>query len=215
MTKDCLIGHRQLSHETQDRRSQDRPIGQIQMSHETQDKALQNSLEVSMSNGFDPFQPTEMNRLWVERVVRYCQKRSPEALDRVFDAMTRGCTLTEGEWRSEKVILGTLAQIGADLDTLAWFCGYMAGEINRREDNQREHLPLTHLSKRLAECGLQPFLDFVPYPGQRLVILSVEKVAALPPELRVELEAKFDLIEKSGEELQQVNDALIQELTVS
>jgi hypothetical protein len=166
-----------------------------------------------MSNDFDQFQPTETNRLWVERVVRYCQKRSPEALDRVFDSLTKGCTITEGEWRSEQVITGTLTQI-ADLDTLAWFCGYMAGEINRREDNQRDHLPLTHLSKQLAECGLQPFIDFVPYPGQRLVILSVEKVAALPPELRVELEEKFDLLEKSGEELQQVNEALIEEFIV-
>jgi hypothetical protein len=167
-----------------------------------------------MSNDFDPFQPTEMNQLWVERVVRYCQKRSPEALDRVFDALNAGCTMTESEQRSEQVITGTLAQIAADLDTLAWFCGYMTGEINRREDNQREHLPLTNLSKQLAECGFQPFLDFVPYPGQRLVILSVEKVAALPPELQIELEAKFNLMEKSGEELQQVNEALIQELIV-
>jgi hypothetical protein len=124
------------------------------MSHETQDKVLENSLEVSMSEGFDQFQPTAVNQQWIERVVRYCQKRSPEALDRIFDSMTKGCTVTEGEWRSEQVITGALAQIGADLDTLAWFCGYMAGEISRREDNQREHLPLTHLSKRLTEWGL-------------------------------------------------------------
>jgi hypothetical protein len=185
------------------------------MSYETQDKVLKHVLEVSMSNNFDPFQSTETNQLWVDRVVRYCQKRSPEALDRVFDAMTKGCTLTEGEWRSEQVIVGTLAQVGTDLDTLAWFCGYMAGEINRREDNQREHLPLTHLSKQLIEWEFQPFLDFVPYPGQRIVILSVEKVAALPPELQAELEAKFDLMERSGEELQQVNEALMQEMFVT
>jgi hypothetical protein len=184
------------------------------MSYETQDTLLQHVLEVSMSDNFDQFQPAAINQQWVERVVRYCQKRSPEALDRVFDAMTKGCTLTEGEWRSEQVITGTLAQISADLDTLAWFCGYMAGEINRREDNQREHLPLTHLSKQLVEWGFQPFLDFVPYPGQRIVILSVEKVTALPPELQDELAAQFDLIEKSGEELRQVNEALVQEFAV-
>jgi hypothetical protein len=167
-----------------------------------------------MSNSFDQFLRTTANQQWVDRVVRYCQKRSPEALDRVFDALNAGCTMTESERRSEQVIAGTLAQIEADLDTLAWFCGYMAGEINRREDNQREHLPLTNLSKQLTECGFQPFLDFVPYPGQRIVILNIEKFERLSPELQAELDAKFDLFEKSGEELQQVNEALIQELII-
>jgi hypothetical protein len=167
-----------------------------------------------MSNDFDQFQRTEGNRQWVGRVVRYCQKRSPEALDRVFDALNAGCTMTESEQRSEQVIVGTLARIEADLDTLAWFCGYMAGEINRREDNHREHLPLTYLSKQLTECGFQPFLDFVPYPGRRIVILNIAKFEGLSPELQAELAAKFDLVQRSGEELQQVNEALIQELIV-
>jgi hypothetical protein len=54
----------------------------------------------------------------------------------------------------------------------------------------------------------------VPYPGQRIVILSVEKIEALPPELQDKLAAQFDLLEKSGEELQQVNEALMQEMIV-
>jgi hypothetical protein len=168
-----------------------------------------------MSKGFGKSQSTGANQQLVDRIVRFCEKRSPEALDRIFDSFTSGCTVTQGERLSEEVIVGTVAQIQADVDTLAWFCGYMAGEINRSEDNELAHLPLTNLSKQLVECGFRPFLDFVPYPGRRIVILDAEKVEALSPELQAELQAKFDLLEKTAEELQQVNEALRQEFVTS
>jgi hypothetical protein len=165
------------------------------------------------NRGFGKPQLTEVDRL-IERVVRYCQKQSPEALDRIFDNLGVGRTAEENEQMGEQILAGTVAQLQSDLDILAWFCGYMAGEVNRSEDNDRAYLPLAHLSKQLIEAGFQPFLDFVPYPGLRIVIMNPEKFEALPPELQAELQRKFDLLERTGEEFQQVNEALKQEFVV-
>jgi hypothetical protein len=165
------------------------------------------------NRGFGKPQLTEVDRL-VERVVRYCQKQSPEALDRIFDGLGVGRTAEENEQMGEQILAGTVAQLQLDLDILAWFCGYMAGEVNRSEDNDRAYLPLVHLSKQLVEAGFQPFIDFVPYPGLRIVIMNPEKFEALPLELQAELQGKFDLLEKTGEEFQQVNEALKQEFVV-
>lgn len=154
-------------------------------------------------------QTTEFDKL-IERIVRYCLKRSPEALDQLFDRLPR-----HDEKLSQSIITAIVAQLQSDLDTLSWLCGYMASEINRREDNDRSHLPITALSRKLIALGLEPFQDFSPYPGQRIIILSPEKFEALPDCIRAEVEAAFDLLEQSGEQVQQVNEAIRQELNVT
>jgi hypothetical protein len=45
------------------------------------------------------------------------------------------------------------------IDTLSWFCGYIASEINRTEDNQKPHHPITKLSKTLITLGMEPFTE--------------------------------------------------------
>jgi hypothetical protein len=100
------------------------------------------------------------------------------------------------------------------IDTLSWFCGYIASEINRTEDNQKPHHPITKLSKTLITLGMEPFTDFMPYPGCRIVILNSEKFESLPEEVQAIVQQAFDVTESSSEEAQRVNDALLQELVV-
>ncbi len=90
----------------------------------------------------------------VEDAVRYCQQRSPEALDSIFDHLPVNFT--------QQVITGILAAFQKDIDTLSWFCGYMASEINRTQDNQKPHHPIAELSKTLIQAGMEPFTDFMP-----------------------------------------------------
>ncbi|HEY9661589.1 MAG TPA: hypothetical protein V6C65_24290 [Allocoleopsis sp.] len=147
--------------------------------------------------------------LLINRCVNCCRQRNPEALDRIFDTLNPGYPLAQAEHRSSQVIHGIVTQLHADLDTLSWFCGYMASEINRSGD--RADLPITQLSKILIEVGLVPFVDFVPYMGQRIAILQPEKFAALPDSLHQRLQAAFDFTERSAEELEQINEAIRQE----
>jgi hypothetical protein len=162
---------------------------------------------IAMSKGFK--QPQQADQR-IDRIVRYCHKRSPEALDRVFDTLPHN-----DEHLSQQIIAATVAQLRTDLDTLSWFCGYMASEINHSEDSDRAHLPLTSLSAKLITLGFQPFIDFVPYPGRRIIILDADRFAALPVSIQAEIKVAFDLMEQSGEQVQQVNEALSQELFVS
>lgn len=163
--------------------------------------------------GFGKPKQTEESKL-IERMVHYCQKRNPEALDRLLDSVHMGHTAQESERLSYSLTHGTVTQIQSDIDTLSWFCGYMASEINRSEDNDRS-LPVTGLAKKLIQAGMQPFEDFAPYPGRRLVIINDEKVKTLPEALQTELRASFDLTETSGEEFDQINEAIRQELIVT
>lgn len=77
------------------------------------------------------------------------------------------------------VLAGTINALTDDIDTLAWFCGYTASEINRSEDNHKPHHPITLLSKLLIKFGMQPFSDFMPYLGCRIVILNADKFESL------------------------------------
>jgi hypothetical protein len=163
-----------------------------------------------MSRGSGQPQQTEFDKL-IERIVRYCQKRSPEALDRVFNTLPRNTPEL-----SQLIVTKTVDYlIQGNLNTLGWFCGYMTSEINRSEDNNRAYLPITELSITLTGAGMQPFRDFVPYPGQRIIILYPEKVEALPEIVKELLVTAFDLIEQSEEELMKVNEAIRQELGVA
>ncbi|TBR56611.1 hypothetical protein B4U84_28620 [Westiellopsis prolifica IICB1] len=126
------------------------------------------------AKGFGQPQPTKTDKL-VEQVVCYCHKRHPEALDQIFDNSPVDL--------NKQLVAGTVTVLSGDTDTLAWFCGYFAGAINCSEDNQKPH-PITLLSKLLIKHQMQPFSDFMPYPGSRLVILNTEKFEALPTEVQ-------------------------------
>ena len=156
---------------------------------------------------------TEESKL-LERMVRYCQKRNPEALDHLLNSVHVGHTAHNSERLSYVLTHGVIEQVQSDLDTLSWFCRYMASEINRSEDNYGA-LPVTKLARKLIEAGMQPFEDFAPYLGRRLVVINDEKVKTLPDALQAELKASFDLTETSGEEFSQINEAIRQELIVT
>lgn len=159
-----------------------------------------------MPHRFNPLSQSEFDA-WMVQIVDGCQRRSPETLDWLFDGLPRN-----DEILSQQIIVETVAQLQADPDTLGWFCGYMASEINRSEDNARPQ-PIADLCRKLASSGMQPFLDFMPYPGRRIVILAPEKLEALPQSMLAELSEAFDWMEQSGEQLQQVNEAIRQEFT--
>ncbi|WP_026736119.1 hypothetical protein [Fischerella sp. PCC 9605] len=151
-------------------------------------------------------QPTKTDKL-VEQVVCYCHKRHPEALDKIFDTLPASI--------NKQLVAGTVAALSGDTDTLAWFCGYMASAINRSEDNQKPHHPITLLSKLLIKHQMQPFSDFMPYPGCRLVILNTEKYEALPTEVQKLVQQAYEITEATGEEAQRINNALLEELVVT
>ena len=62
--------------------------------------------------------------------------------------------------------------------------------------------------------GMEPFTDFMPYPGCRIVILNSEKFESLPESVQAVVQQAFDIKESTGEEAQRINDALLQELVV-
>ncbi|MFN6486631.1 MULTISPECIES: hypothetical protein [unclassified Nostoc] len=76
------------------------------------------------------------------------------------------------------------------------------------------HLPTPNGSKTLITSGMEPFTDFMPYPGCRIVILNNEKFEALPPKVQAAVKEAFDVVETSGEEAQRRNEALLRELEV-
>ncbi|MHC0067203.1 hypothetical protein ACWATR_30555 [Nostoc sp. UIC 10890] len=157
------------------------------------------------AKGFGQSQPTKIDKL-IESAVRYSHKRHPEALDSIFDYLPVNL--------NERVVTGILAALQKDIDTLSWFCGYMASEINRTEDNQKPHHPIAELSKTLITSGMEPFTDFMPYPGCRIVILNSEKFESLPESVQAVVQQAFDIMESTGKEAQRINDALLQELVV-
>ena len=163
--------------------------------------------------GFGKPKQAEDKKL-IDQMVRYCWNRNLEALDRLLDSVHANHPPHESERLSYVLTHGTLDQIQFDIDTLSWFCGYLCDEINICEDGN-QHLPITQLAKKLIEAGMQPFEDFVPYPGRRLVIVNDEKAKSLPEALQTELETGFDLMKTSSEELQQINEAIREELSVT
>ena len=142
----------------------------------------------------------------VEIAVGCCHQRNPELLDEIFDDLPVEI--------NKQVLAGTVAALQGDTDSLAWFCGYFAGAINRSEDNEKPH-SIALLSKLLIRNEMEAFVDFSPYPGCRLVIINTDKFGALPPKVKAVMQEAFDVNEASGEEVQQINDALLEELTVT
>lgn len=165
------------------------------------------------TKGFGQPQPTKTDKL-VQQVVKHCQKRSPEALDQIFDNLPVGRTVQEYQRLNQQILAGTTNALTGDIDTLAWFCAYIASEINRSEDNNKPHHPIKLLSKLLIKHEMRPFVDFSPYPGCRLIIINTEKFAALPLQVQKLVEEAFDVMESTGEQAIQVNNALLEELVV-
>ncbi|MEH2096895.1 hypothetical protein [Nostoc sp.] len=155
--------------------------------------------------GFGQPQPTKIDKL-VESAVRYCHKRQPEALDKIFDNLPVKL--------NQQVLDGTVAALKKDIDSLSWLCGYFASEINSTSDNDKSYHPITLLSKLLIKSGMQPFVDFMPYIGCRISILNNDKFEALPPRVQAAVKEAFDVVETSGEEAQRINEALLRELEV-
>jgi hypothetical protein len=89
----------------------------------------------------------------------------------------------------------------------------IAGAINRTEDNNKPH-SIVLLSKLLIKSGMQPFEDFAPYPGCRIMIVNTDKFAALPEKVQVLVQFVFDVVERTSEEAQRINNALMEELMV-
>jgi len=152
-----------------------------------------------------PEQPGTINQL-IQQVVHHVQSHHPEALDLVFDSLRVDI--------NEQVLAGAMAILSSDIDQLSWFCGYFAGEINCCEDNYKPHHPITNLAKILMKSGMQPFVDFTPYPGCRLVIANTAKLESLPEDVKAVVMEVFDLIETPDKQMQQMNDAILQELVV-
>lgn len=153
--------------------------------------------------GFGQPQPTKIDKL-IESAVRYCHKRNPEALDKIFDNLPVKL--------NKQVLDGTVAALETDIDALSWLCSYFASEINRSEDNDKPYHPITLLSKLLIKSGMQPFVDFMPYIGCRISILDNDKFEALPSRVQAAVKEAFYVVETSGEEAQRINEALLREL---
>ncbi len=138
-------------------------------------------------------------------VVHYCNLRCPEALDEVFDNLPMNV--------NEEVLSVSIKLLNGDIDALGWFCGYMASEINCSNDNYRSIHPITELSKTLIKSGMQPFVDFMPYIGCRLIIDNIDKFATLPESTKIALQC-YRIVENSGEQFKNTNDALMSEMMV-
>ena len=138
-----------------------------------------------------------------ESAIKYCEERSPEKLDTIFDYQP-----PEINHQICDKVIGIL-----DIDTIAWFCGYLASEINYTEDNNKPH-PIGELSGFLISLGFKLFEDFTPYPGCRLVIANTEKFQSLPQEIQDKINQFFEIQSKSGKEAQEINNAILQELQI-
>jgi hypothetical protein len=75
--------------------------------------------------------------------------------------------------------------------------------------------PIGELSGFLISLGFKLFTDFTPYPGCRLVIANTEKFQSLPQETQDKINQFFEIQEKSSEESQRINQAMLEELVVN
>ncbi len=141
----------------------------------------------------------------IEQVLHHTIQGNPESLDKILD--------NSPVELNRQLVAATVAALHQDIDTLAWFCGYFAGAINRTEDNNKPY-SIVLLSKLLIKSGMQPFEDFAPYPGCRLMVLNIDKFAALPEKVQILVREAFDVAERTAEEAQKINNALIEELVV-
>ncbi|MBD2295143.1 hypothetical protein H6G06_17055 [Anabaena sphaerica FACHB-251] len=153
-----------------------------------------------MGKGFGKPSKSKLDIL-AESAIHYCQQRSPEKLDSIFDY--------ESPEFNHKICSKVIAAL--DIDTLSWFCSYLASEINYTEDNNKPH-PIGELSGFLISLGFELFEDFTPYPGRRLVIANTEKFQSLPQEIQDKVNQFFIVKPTPSEESQEINDAILEKL---
>jgi hypothetical protein len=103
-----------------------------------------------MSKGFGNPKKSKLDIL-AESVVFYCQQRSPEKLDTIFD------------YQSPEINHQICAKLVAvlDIDTIAWFCGYLASEINCTQDNNN-----TSISSNTLEFSTGVIQNYNNFPGR-------------------------------------------------
>lgn len=158
-----------------------------------------------MSKGFGQSQPTKLDKL-IQQAVDYTRRREPEALDKIFDNLPVKL--------NNQVLQGTLKSLNTDSDSLSWLCGYFASEINSSSDNDKPRQPIILLSKLLIKHKMKPFIDFMPYTGCRITIIDTDKFEALPAKVQEAINGAFEVLERSTEEAQQINDALLAEMLI-
>lgn len=141
----------------------------------------------------------------IEQVLHHTIQGNPESLDKILD--------NSPVELNRQLLAATITALHDDIDTLAWFCGYFAGAINRSEDNNKPH-SIVLLSKLLIQSGMEPFADFAPYPGCRIMIVNTDKFAHLPEKVRLLVREAFDVAERTAEEAQRINNTLMEELVV-
>jgi hypothetical protein len=153
-----------------------------------------------MGQGFGNPKKSKLDIL-AESAVFYCQQRSPEKLDTIFDYQPPEI--------NHQICSKLVASL--DIDTISWFCGYLASEINYTQDNNKPH-PIGELSGFLISLGFQLFEDFSPYPGCRLVIANTEKFQSLPQEIQDQVNQFFIVKPTSSEEAQEINNAILEKI---
>ncbi len=135
-----------------------------------------------MLKGFGVKPPKKDDKL-VKQLVRHCQQRCPNKLDKIFDALLVGHTLAEHQDTACILINAAIAALNNDIESTCWFCGYFARGLNRVEDKEK-HGRIEKLSQTLIESGMQPFEDFVPYPGWHIIIANTKKFKTLPVDVQ-------------------------------
>jgi hypothetical protein len=80
-----------------------------------------------MGQGFGNPKKSKLDIL-AESAVFYCQQRSPEKLDTIFDYQLPEINHQICDKAIAKRCCKQFASL--DIDTIAWFCGYLASEIN-------------------------------------------------------------------------------------
>lgn len=128
--------------------------------------------------------------------------RCPEVLDQIL------ASVDSGSQESLTFVGSVLESLEDSPDELAWMCGYMADEINQSGDKPGN---ITNLSRKLIDAGLEPFQDFVPYPGRRILFLDEARFNNLSAALKREVTAHFATWGASAEELKVMNEALMKE----
>ncbi len=135
-----------------------------------------------MSKGFGVKPPKKDDKL-VQQVVRHCQQRCPEELDKIFDALLVRRIKAEHQDIACILINTAIVELNSDIESICWFCGYFARGLDRVE-NKEKHSFIEKLSHTLIEYGMQPFEDFVPYPGWSIIFADIKKFKTLPVDVQ-------------------------------
>ena len=130
--------------------------------------------------------------------------RCPEELNQIFGDVTPGST------EALDLLQGVLDGFGECPEELAWFCGYVADEIDESGDEPGD---ITNLSRKLIDGGLKPYKEFAPYPNGRLLILDHEATfKKLDSALVQEIRDEFGIQETTSSEVRNEINAMTKEI---